>query len=280
MLAASVSNTDSTTNKISVSDILDTRVPDPALSSTNLLIATPPIRGEKLVTISLGDGLGISAGTLSATKASTSSYGVIRVSSGSPLSISNGILSLTQGNINHSSISGVIADEHINHGNVSLYGGSHITINSGSSNTLKTNSTIAVSTVSNPSASKIPICDSSGYLERFVRETVYIKVIPETEPVETGKKGYFYIPEALLSKKIISMGLGSYSTSSSGNTINVIFRKTGGSTLVSKTLSPSSSYSEGAVSGTIPSTGGKAEFYISTGNTNVKGLDAWITVIK
>lgn len=279
VLAACVSATDSITNKISVGDILDTRVPDPSVSMENRLIGTPTTRGEKLITVSAGTGINISGGSISANLATALSPGVVRVS-GSELNISAGVLSLNQQEISHSSIGGIVSDEHVNHGNVYLYGGSHITINSGSSNTLKTNSTIAVTTVSSPSSNKIPTCDSSGYLERFVRETIYMKVVPETEPVEAGKKVQFFLPGALLGKKIVAIGLGSYTTSASGNTINVIFRKTGYSTLVTGTLSPSSSFNELTVSGTVPSTGGKAEFYITSGNSNVKGLDAWITVIK
>lgn len=279
MIAACIGPSDSTTNRISVGDILDVRLPDPAVAGENKLIGTPNTNGEKLVAISLGRALSISEGSIQADLATNTTPGVVRAS-GNPISIYNGVINLVPSGITHNSLGGIAADEHINHGNVSLYAGSHIYINNGASNTLKTNSTITVRTVSSPTASRIPETDTTGYLERFVRETIYIKVIPETEPVEGGKKGQFFIPTSLLGKKIISIGLGSYSTSSLGSTISVIFRKTGGSTLVTGTLPPSSDYNESTVVGTIPATGGKAEFYISTGNTNVKGLDAWITVIK
>lgn len=282
MLAATISNSDGTTNKISVADIINTRFPDIDSVGTNLLLGTPPSTSDrKFSTVAIGTGLSLSGAVLETKIAGTSTLGSVRAASSSPITInSTGYLSIAQDKLNHAQIGGVISDEHINHGNVSLYAGSHIYINNGASNTLKTNSTIAVRTVSSPTASRIPETDTTGYLERFVRETIYIKVIPETEPVEGGKKGQFFIPTSLLGKKIISIGLGSYSTSSSGSTINVIFRKTGGSTLVTGTLPPSSDYNETTVVGTIPASGGKAEFYISTGNTNVKGLDAWITVIK
>ena len=202
-----------------------------------------------------------------------------------PITVGGGLSISTSGSmsVNHASIYGAVADEHINHSSFTITGTNYL---SGGGN-LKTTSTIDINSSKRTSTysatgDKVALTGSDGYLNAMVKDLIYIQLIPRAEAITASTwdapNGVFWIPASYSSKSIKKFGIGSWSAIGTGGTVTVgITSSVSSSDLTTLSITAGQYTNEsGALS--ISCTGiSRLQFYVKVANpVGATGLDAWI----
>ena len=218
------------------------------------------------------------------TTATYTSPGIASFSS-SDFTVTSGSVTIKESGISHSLLSGLTNDDHTIYvkntgGNYAANviatwydtGGRFIKA-SGSSATVDSSGNISANNIkAAKTPNSIPISDGNGFLNSWFKETVYLKVVPETTPIpqNTAALIKFNVPRVLSGRAIKYVKCRIYSITGGNNTI---YLKNNGTTIA--TLSNTTQTIEATISAAISTDN---TLQVDTGTATGTGLDLYFEV--
>ena len=218
------------------------------------------------------------------TTATYTSPGIASFSS-SDFTVTSGSVTIKESGISHSLLSGLTNDDHTQY--VKYTGGNYNTNviatwndttgrfikASGSSATVDSSGNISANNIkAAKTPNSIPISDGNGFLNSWFKETVYLKVVPETTPIpqNAGALIKFNVPRVLSGRAIKYVKCRIYSITGENNTI---YLKNNGTTIA--TLSNTTQTIEATISAAISTDN---TLQVDTGTATGTGLDLYFEV--
>lgn len=218
------------------------------------------------------------------TTATYTSPGIASFSS-SDFTVTSGSVTIKESGISHSLLSGLTNDDHTQY--VKYTGGNYNTNviatwndttgrfikASGSSATVDSSGNISANNIkAAKTPNSIPISDGNGFLNSWFKETVYLKVVPETTPIpqNTAALIKFNVPRVLSGRAIKYVKCRIYSITGENNTI---YLKNNGTTIA--TLSNTTQTIEATISAAISTDN---TLQVDTGTATGTGLDLYFEV--
>lgn len=219
------------------------------------------------------------------TTATYTSPGIASFSS-SDFTVTSGSVTIKKSGISHSLLSGLANDDHtiyVKYTTGVSYGANAIAVwsdnkgryikASGSSATVDSSGNISANNIkAAKTPNSIPISDGNGFLNSWFKETVYLKVVPETTPIpqNTAALIKFNVPRVLSGRAIKYVKCRIYKFTGENNTI---YLKNNGTTIA--TLSGTAGTIEATISAAISTDN---TLQVDTGTATGTGLDLYFEV--